>query len=312
MVGLGRGLVAAGVAAVVLVTTVAVAGATAPRAKSPTWKVGDCYATADVDHDEVDLTTKVACTKEHDVQVLAGAKLPSPLGKAEYADLVTPGRSDRIDLVDFATETCTSAAVARSLYPKQAKALVQLFEKHDVEEWVAPVAGRMGWVLPDEASYDAGAKALLCIFEPDGAVTGTTAGDIRKVATSDPLKTLRLCFDFNATNTGTEFRSCDEVHDGESLIWIPLPVTGKPRDVSTWGDAEWAPLDDVCAEFATVLIGAKRADLKFNVDTDPTLGTNNGKRYFNCRTYPLDEAAAFPAGFIATGAGKAKIKFAKT
>ncbi len=61
----------------------------------------------------------------------------------------------------------------------------------------------MGWVLPDAASFDAGTKAMLCVFHlnPD-AGTGSSAGDIRKISTRDPLEQLRLCFDFNADEHG--------------------------------------------------------------------------------------------------------------
>ncbi len=70
--------------------------------------------------------------------------------------------------------------------------------------------------------------------------------------------------------------------------------------------------DEVCAEFAAVLVGAKRTDLLYRADTDAALAPVDGKRLFNCRTYPEDETAAFPAGVIATGLGKTKVKFAKT
>ncbi|MFA5885457.1 MAG: hypothetical protein WDA60_16520 [Acidimicrobiia bacterium] len=312
-----RGFVAAALVAMIAMTTAASAGASParrPLAAAAQWKVGDCFTDANVDVDEVTLSSAVPCTKDHTVQIVGGAELPAALASAPLTTLTDTKSAVRPQLAAFAKQTCSASAVVENLYPKQAKALAALFEKNGVtDDWMVPAAGRMGWVLPEAASFDAGAKALLCVFEPDADIgSGRTAGDIRKISTRDPLATLRLCFDFNAENTGQDFQPCDKVHDGERLIFFPMSVSGKPADVTAWQDADWAPYDAVCAEFAAVLVGAKRADFKVRADTNAPDPIVDGTRFFNCQTYPTKKTAAIPAGVIMTGAGKAKIKFAKT
>ena len=131
-----------------------------------------------------------------------------------------------------------------------------------------------------------------------------------KISTRDPLATLRICFDFKADNSGTQYQPCDKVHDGESLIWVNLPITTQGPDVNTWTDADWAPFDAACAAYGEAVIGAKRPELKITADTSPTTKPVNGKRLFNCRAYPVKETEVIPAGAILAGAGKAKIKYA--
>ena len=287
----------------------AIAGAAA--ATAPTWKIGDCFSDAQVDFDSVTLASAVPCTKEHEVQVVGGADLPAALASQPLSALVDLHSAVRPQVVAFAAETCSPSNDVKSIYPKQAAALSALFEKHDIEEFVVPAAGQMGWALTDAASFDAGTKAMLCVFHPNpSANSGSTAGDIRKISTRDPLATLRLCSDFN--DTGSEYQRCDKVHDIESLIWVKLPLSGQPADPNTWQDADWAPFDAVCAEFGAAVVGARRADFKFNSDTDPAGSVFDGSRMFNCRAYPKSDTAAIPANVILAGAGKAKIKLAKT
>jgi hypothetical protein len=310
-----RTLIVAAIVAAVSATAVVGFGsadAVAGAKKAPKWSVGDCYRDADVDADEVDLSSKVPCAKKHAVQVIGGAPLPASFASVPLSALKSTTSAARGALVVLARLTCSPSATARNLYPKAAAALSKLFLQHDVDEWMVPAAGRLGWVLPDEESFSAGATALLCIFEPDPSVTGTSAGDVRKISTDDPLATLRLCYDFLPDNSGADTKRCDKVHDAESLIWLGLPLNGQPDDVTTWSDANWAPFDEVCADFADVVVGATRADLRVRADTDPTTRATNGRRFFNCRVYPESETAAFPAGVTATALGKAKVKFAKT
>ena len=126
------------------------------RQSAPAWKVGDCYATADVDGDSVELTSKVDCTREHAVQIVAGRALPKDLAGAGLDPLLERSTPQRTELLTLVRDTCTPAATAKSLYPpKTAKRLAALFAKHDVAEWMAPAAGMMGWVLPDADSFDA-------------------------------------------------------------------------------------------------------------------------------------------------------------
>ena len=299
------------VVAAVVATLSLTAAASAGAATAPKWKVGDCYSDAQIDFDEVNLASAVDCTKDHEAQIVGGAPLPAALASAPLADLTSTTSALRPQVVAFAAQTCSPAAVAKTVYPKQGAALSPLFTKYGVTDWTVPAPGSTGWALPDAASYDAGTKALLCVFAPSAAGIGTTAGDIRKVSTPTPVAT-RLCFDFNAANTATVYQPCAKTHDIESLIWVALPITSQPADPTTWQDADWAPFDAACAEFAAAVVGAKRADFKFNADTDPGKSPSNGKRMFNCRAYPTKTTAAIAANAILAGAGKAKIKLATT
>ena len=317
MAGWVRRIAALPIGALVSVTAIASAGAAptrAPEATAPQWKVGDCFTDAQIDFDEVTLSSTVDCTKEHEAQIVGGATLPAALASAPLADLIgltSPTSALRQQVVAFANETCSPAAVIKNVYPKQAAKLAPLFDKNGVTDWTVPAPGRMSWALPDAASYDAGTKALLCVFEPSAAGIGTTAGDIRTISTPTPVAT-RLCFDFDAANTGTVHQSCAQTHDVESMLYIELPLSGQPTNPNAWRAADWAPFDAVCAQFAAAVVGAKRADFKFDSDTDPTRASSNGKRTFSCRAYPVKATTAIAANEVLAGAGTAKIKLAKT
>ena len=193
------------------------------------------------------------------MQVIGGAAMPASLAAAGRTALVSSYSSVRPALVAFAESTCAPPAVVGNLYPKIAKQMSNLLFTNDVTEWVPPAAGRTGWVLPDQASFDAGATDLLCIFEPNASITKSSAGDLRRISTKDPLATLRLCFDFSADNSRADYVSCAKAHDEESLIWISQDVSDRPADVSTWTDEDWAPYDEACVEFGKAVIGARRS-----------------------------------------------------
>jgi len=274
---------------------------------------GTCFAEANVDADEVDLFSKVACSRDHAVQVLVSTPLPKALARAPHAALVDPTSAERVALLSFVRDTCTPAATAAAVYPATtAKRLGALFDEYRVTDWMAPAAGSMGWVLPDAASYDAGAKELLCVHVTDDAVTGSRAGDVRDVATRKPLPTMRICQDFLAGNTRVVGVPCDGVHDVESLIWVSQDVTGKPAAVAAWTSADWKSLDDACRRFAVAVIGAKRADVIVNADTDPSVPADRNTRFVNCRAYPADETDAWAAGTVVTGAGRTKLAVTPT
>lgn len=292
--------------------TAAAAVAPAAGADAPKWKIGDCYATADVDADTVELTSKVDCAQEHAVQVLAGAPLPKALATTGLANLLDSDTSERGRLLSFVRDTCTPAAMAKHVYPKSAKRLASLFERYDVDEWMAPAAGSTGWVLPDADGFAAGATDLLCVHIPNAAVHGTTAGDLRRISTRDPLPSLRLCADFRADGRGAVGVSCADDHEIESLIWLALDTTDAPPDVSSWTADDWKPYDTACRDFAVAVIGAKRTDIVVTADTRPDEAPLQGTRFFNCRAYSQNETAAFPGGVILTGAGSAPIRFTTT
>lgn len=301
--------VAAAVAALGATSSVAVfqtAAVAKPAAGS--WKAGDCFANANVDADEVTLTSKVPCTKQHEVQVLEGAALPASLAKADLSTLTDDSSSEHTALREFAAKTCSPGSTAAAVYPKVAHKLESLLREHDVPGWVPPAPGNMGWVLPESASFAAGHKDLLCIFHAAKDAVNTTPGDVRKLATSAALGGFRICFDFNADNTGTQAASCSDVHDVESLFWIEQPVAGHPDSVADWTEADYSTYDSACQDFGQTLVGAARKDLKIRADIGNTAVLARGTRLFDCTVYPTADNLRLPAGSV-VGRGKAKIAF---
>lgn len=274
---------------------------------SVNWEVGDCYEQADVDADLVDFTTQVPCDQPHVVQSVAGAKLPKSLAAWTRSELLT---TNRRALEQFAAKTCAPARALQTLYPDQAKTLTKLLAKHDVDEFLPPAFGRAGWALSDQESWDVGTKVLVCVFDFNPLPWSPPVGDLRAVATTDPLPNLRICQDI--TEVSTDFARCDGAHDAESLIWVGLPLKGQPADVMTWDDSDWAPFDKVCADFGKAIVGGSPAGIVFRADTDPSLQPDQGRRFFNCRTYPEDETKAFAAGQIMAGAGNVTVEFTDT
>jgi hypothetical protein len=296
-----------------LATLAVVATGTAAGAK-PTahaWRVGDCYAEANVDFDEVTLTSKVPCTESHEVQILEGAALPANLAKAGIATLTDGTSNEHAELRDFAGQTCRPADLVGSVYPKAARKLAAQMRTSDVRGWVPPAPGNMGWVLPEAASFDAGNKDLLCIFHVARDAVNTTPGDVRKLATRAALGGFRICFDFNADNAGTGAASCANVHDVESLIWVELPAAGHPDKVADWTDEDYSTFDTTCGRLGEALVGASRPDLKLRAFTGETPISERGTRLFDCTAYPTVDTQRLPAGSI-VGVGKAKIAFVDT
>lgn len=295
----------------VAAVVVAIAATMAAPAGASTAKAGDCFASADVALDTVDLTSKVACSENHAAQVIRSTKLPKSLASAPLASLLTPGSPDRSAVEALAAVACGPDATAKALYPRQAKKLAKLFGAQSITEWMVPAAGVIGWALPDAASFAAGTTSLLCVYVPDPSrtVSGSSAGDLFDLASTDPVANLRLCLD--VVSGGTTQASCDAVHDGEVLAFVPLSVAGLPDDVTTWSEGQWARYDEICSGFTQAMVGAARTDLKVRGDTDPTRPVVDGRRVFMCWTYPAATGTAFPAGFVVTGIGKQKIPFAE-
>jgi hypothetical protein len=299
--------------AAALTATLAVAiveGAAGAKPAAGSWKAGDCFAQADVAADEVTLTSKVPCTKDHEVQILKGEALPVGLAQAGVATLTDQTSSERVQLVALQAKVCSPGAGAAFVYPKQAKKLAALMREHDVPGWAPPVPGNTGWVLPEPASFAAGNKDLLCIFHVAADTANHTPADLRKLATHAALGGTRICFDFNAANTGTQAASCADVHDVESLIWIEQPVAGHPDSIADWTEADYSDFDATCQDFGAALVGAKRKDLKMRADTNDTPVSDHGTRLFDCTVYPTADNLRLPAGSI-VGTGKAKIAFVK-
>jgi hypothetical protein len=292
-------------AAVTLGANVGSAGGAPTNAAK--WAAGDCFSSADVDADEVVLSSKVACSKEHTVQVTGGAALPASLASAGRTALVSPTSAQRPALIQFAAITCNAGALVPNVYKKLGKQLQRLMLSEDVTEFVPSSLGHIGWVLPDATSFAAGATDLICVFEPTKGSTATTS-DVRELERRQTLPKLRLCRNFRADNSGADRASCAKPHDQESLIYISQLVTGKPANVSDWQDADYASYDAACSEFAKVIIGADRGDLLIRGETDPAAAVREGRRLIDCIAYTKDEKVQLPAGTL-VGVGKAKIKF---
>jgi hypothetical protein len=303
---------AAAIAAFSATFAVAFAGVAGAAKPSPvSWKAGDCFSQASVDADEVTLTSKVPCTKAHEVQILHGVALPADLAQAGLATLTNPTSDEHAQLVDFAHDTCTPSRDVGAVYPKVAKKLQRLIAEHDIPGWAPPAPGNTGWVLPEPASFEAGNKDLLCIFHAAQDPVNKTPGDVRKLATPAALGGFRICFDFNAENTATEAASCAKVHDVESLLWVELPATGHPDSVIDWTDSDYSSFDSTCEDLGRALVGATRRDLKIRADTGDTPISEHGTRLFDCTAYPTADTRRLPAGSI-VGSGNARIAFVDT
>jgi hypothetical protein len=299
------------------VATAAVAGAVPTRVPNanpaPAWEIGDCLATGDIEARSVDLASTVACSEEHVAQIVGGATVPDALRSLSRSELFATSGSDRAKLDAFVDKTCAPTAVLRNLYPKKtAKAIAKLLDRNDitlVDEWVIPAAGRFEIVLPDEASYNAGAHAVLCVFDPDPSFSGSSAGDVRDVATGDPLDTLRICFN-RTGSTGTDLATCGEDHDSEGLLWLELPVADLPDAVADWPDYAWDDFDQICRDVGDLVVGASRDDLAYRADTDGELPPVGGKRFIYCEATPAADGARLPAGVSVAGLGRQELTFA--
>jgi len=86
-------------------------------------------------------------------QIVGGAELPAALASVPLATLVDTKSAVRPQVVAFAAETCSPANDVKSIYPKQAAKLSALFAKHNIDEFVPPAAGQMGWALMVRAPY---------------------------------------------------------------------------------------------------------------------------------------------------------------
>jgi hypothetical protein len=298
----------AALSATCAVAVAGVAGAAKPSAAS--WKPGDCFAQATVDADEVTLTSKVPCTKAHEVQILHGVALPADLARAGLDTLTSPTSDEHAQLVDLARETCTPSRDVGAVYPKVAKKLQRLIAEHDIPGWAPPAPGNTGWVLPEPASFEAGTKDLLCIFHVAQDPVNKTPGDVRKLATKAALGGFRICFDFDADDV-MQAASCADVHDVESLLWVELPVAGHPDSVNDWTDADYETFDSTCRALGQALVGSTQRQLRIRADTGATPPSPRGTRLFDCTAYPADEHLRLPPGSI-VGTGTAKIPFVES
>lgn len=306
----GRSLASALGALTLLSAVLGLAPSAEAASKAPSWKVGDCFATADVDGDTVDLATKVPCTKPHAVQVLSGvalASLPTKLVDIDRAKLLGTGL-EGIILRGQADRTCGSEPLVPLTYPKTGDDLAAAITAGQLVSVTPATPGRYGWVVPDQKSYDAGARDLLCIFEPNPDEV-STKGDVRKLESSQVLGDQRICNDFEAASAVP----CGDPHDMEALLFFETPLGTRPADVTTWQKETVTPAEEAaCAAIGKVLIGATRDDLitrVFPISVRTT--TKDGALVFSsCVAYTTDEKVQLPGGTL-MGVGKKKIAFPK-
>ncbi len=312
------GRLAAAVAVLALTAAVIPIGSAtaAPRAG---WKVGDCFAKADVWGDVVDLTSKVDCAKPHQVQVFGGAALPEAItSKYSFAQLHDENNKAALDaLVAFSHKVCAPADIAPRMWPGKGAALAKALKPpaSTVAGGALPaVAGAgFGWVFPDEKSFAAGDKSMLCVlYLPTGEVgsvpdtMGEMKGDARLLATSRALPTMRTCFTYDKAADQYATGSCALPHKDELLAYFAgrLPVA-----YADMTDAQWAPLDKQCDAIVDALVGADRKDLRAFVDAAQS--DAGSLIYFQC--YASKPTAAdgttpnLPGGTL-VGLGKKPLK----
>lgn len=236
----------------------------APAAQAaPAAKVGDCLADADVRGDDVDFSSTVSCDAPHEGQIIAVRKLPKPLAKAAYADLVRQGSAAYRDWTKAGYRLCAGTSIAKALWAKKGSALMKALGSPAVTvgptTFIGASALTVGWNLPDKKSWQSGDRSLYCIAHAGGT---PWTGDLRDLRTSKPATTLRSCFSSQGQPV-----PCDRPHDSEQLFtWY---AKGFPRtDPNTMTDAEWAAWDKRCQAAADVLIGAKRTDIYGYADVD--------------------------------------------
>ncbi len=311
------------VTAAVLALTVAMfpVGSVA-AAPSASWKVGDCFAKANVWDDIVDLNSKVDCAKPHQVQVFGGAALPASItSKYTFAQLHDENNKVALDaLVAFSQKICAPADVAPRMWPGKGAALAKALKPpaSTVTGGALPaVAGAgFGWVFPDEKSFAAGDKSMLCVlYMPTGEVgsvpdtMGQLKGDARLLATSRTLPTMRTCFTYDQAADQYATGSCALPHKDEMLAYFAgrLPVA-----YADMTDAQWAPLDKQCDAIVDALVGADRKDLRAFVDAAQNTAPGS-LIYFQC--YASKPTAAdgitpnLPGGTL-VGLGKKPLKTA--
>lgn len=303
-------LVALGVVAVLAAGTLAPPAGAARKAPA-LWRVGQCYTGADVATQTVDLTSTVACSEEHAAQIVAGAPLPKKLVKVDRAILLDPASKQYARLTAFAVGHCGPDDTVKHLYPKAKDRLRELFTQYDVDSWMPPASGVLGWLVPDPDSYALGATDVLCVHVPDPLLTESTAGDLRRISTRAPMPSMRLCADLGADGGRATFVRCDRQHDIETLLRVQLDVEGKPAEVLKWTDGDWGSIDEACQDLAIAVIGVKRNQILINADTDPSQPAVDGRRTIDCRAVPFDEAKAFAAGTVVTGVGSRPIRMTR-
>ncbi len=306
-----------GLAAVLVVLSTGVlvpavpAGAQSATAttQGKSWKVGDCFAKADLEADSVVLSSKVSCDKPHSVQILHGAPLASfgaPLATASIKTLQRQSGPEYTALQAAAARTCTTANVLAGAYPQKGSALATALGS---AQSVSPgTLGQNGWVVPDPRSFNAGNRDLLCVYSTNPGDYGER-GDLRRLETTAVLPDTRLCANWGASQRS----SCARPHDIETLLFFETPLAGRPQTLGAWGTTDYSTPEErqACAAAARVLMGAERPDVTTGVFPN-TFATRDGAPIvlLECQVYTADETLRFPPGTL-TGIGSGPITFGK-
>ncbi len=243
------------------------------------WRVGECFATADVSNDLVDLDSAIACAKPHAVQVIGGAALPPGLAARTYAQL--RDRDDarlRAQLAAFSEETCSGQRTAAGIWPKQGAAIARVLTGLAATTGggvlpALPESFNYGWAFPDEQSFAAGNRSMLCVIYPLPAADerATLTGNAQWLGSRRTLATMRVCAAFDAATESHAQVSCAEPHQDEQVAYFAgrLPVA-----YADMTDAQWHPFDMQCDAIVDALVGADRTDLRAYGDALPTSAAN--------------------------------------
>jgi hypothetical protein len=246
-------------------------------AATPTesWAVGQCFETADVGKDLLDTRTAVPCAQRHAVQVVGGVALPASLADYSYAQLTDQSNKQlRAQLLEISDDACSGRSTAAAIWPRGGRAIADALIGSAASTSggiLPPMPGiASGFVFPDQATFDAGDRSLVCIIympiEKPGAAnpaTGTLTGNVRDLSTSRTLPQLRTCYRVSADNTKFPEVSCAKPHSEELLAFLAARL---PANYDKMTAAQWRPLDRECTQVSAALVGAKRSDLRAYVN----------------------------------------------
>lgn len=290
-------------------------------AATPTesWAVGQCFETADVGKDLLDTRTPVPCARPHAVQVVGGVALPASLTAYSYAQLTDQSNEQlRAQLLAISDDACSGRRTAAAIWPRGGRAIANAL--------IGPAASRSGgilppmpgiasgWVFPDQATFDAGDRSLVCIiYKPIDApgasnpATGTLTGNVRNLSTSRTLPQLRTCYRVSADGTKFPEVSCAKAHSDELLAFLAARL---PANYAAMTARQWRPYDRECTRVSDALIGARRSDLRAYADA-PTDTKAHQPVYLTCSVQIAgstdDPTLMLPAGTV-VGLGKKPLR----
>lgn len=281
---------AASIAVLVLAVAVIPTGSVL-AAPSTAWKVGSCFATAEVENDLVDLSSDVPCANPHAVQVIGGTTLAPIFAQYSLAQLRDQKDTGlRAALAEFGHQICSGKVTAPGVWPKQGQAIAKVLTGLAATTGGGVLPGlkqnlNFGWVFPDAAAFNAGDRSMICvIYSPDPekgagvAAAKGLRGNAQLLGTTSTLPTMRSCSKLDASGKNNIDVPCSKPHIDELIAHF---VGKLPVDVPNMTDAQWAPYDAQCKAIMDVLVGAKRTDLKV-VANPPETAKANTLIYMPC------------------------------